>query len=271
MSNEKALEAIGHGLSFATSGVHRLVIGEEVIGLQDSKDMCIPSATFEGLENFVRARREYILKRAHETHLKLNTRKVTATLMIGEHGHRKLVGDINTTPVVIITATSRLSGDFIEVQEAMDPSGHEVPRDIAEQFRTSPYLFESVDECIRVVKALKNVNVKISQIIQDTENDAKSREKRMKMDIDEGQIDIRWNFRVPVFEGLDPQLFPVMARFEVQDDFRSVNLVILDASGEGIRTIKRNIERRLMETCIADVGRILGDESGIPMIYVDEA
>ena len=254
--------------SFTQNGEHRVVFGEKVQGLKDSENLLLPNATMEGLENFILSRKDYILSRKAETHVRLNTRKAEVELVIGEHGQRKLVGDNDITPVITINASSKLSSDYKEVLEAMEPDGHESPRELAEFFRIRPYLFPSVDECIRVVKMLKNTTVTISRIKKDTETDAGEREKQLKTKIEDGQIDIHWKFTVPVFENLDPVDVPVEARFEVNEDLTDVNVVVQDATGEGLRAMKRRIERDLMQSCINGIESILGIDA-IPMIYVD--
>lgn len=256
------------GIALGKDGEYRVMFGEKPHGLKDSADLTISTATMEGLENFILSRKEYITGRKAETHVLLNTRLAEVTLKIGEHGAIKLVMHTDTKPVITIKATSKLSDDFKEVQTAMNPKGHESPRELAEFFRVRPYLFDSVDECVRVVKELKNTTIRITKIKKDTETDAGEREKQLKTSIEEGQIDIGWKFSVPVFEGLTASSIPVKARFEVNDDLTDVNVVVQDATGEGIRAMKRNIEKDLMKNCIQSIENILGTNA-IPMIYVD--
>jgi hypothetical protein len=257
-----------NGLSMAAPGEYRFVTGEKPHVNHSQGTVTITNATMEGLENFVLSRKDYIKQRLGETHMRLDTRKSEVTLFVGEAGARKLAIDLDVTPQYIIKASSKLSGDFNEVMEAMDPDGHESPRELAEFFRLRPYLFPDVNECIRVVKELKNTQVRIMRIKKDTESDGGEREKQLKTNIEDGQINIAWNFEVPIFEGLAKTTIPVLARFEVNEDLSDVNVVVLDASGVGVRTMRRETERQQMIDCIQSVENILGQHS-IPMVYVD--
>lgn len=256
------------GFSFHTNGEHRMVFGEKVLGLKDSVDLNIGNATMEGLENFVRSRQAYITGRKDETHMLLNTRASSVTLVIGEHGQRKLVGENNTTPTISIKAKSHLSDEYKEVLEVMHVDGHESPRELAEFLRQRPYLFASVDECVRVVKALKNTSLKIGRIKKDTESDGGEREKQLKTTIEDGQIDLGWTFTIPIFEGTGNETIPVRARFEVNEDLTDVNVIVLDDTGEGLRNKRKNLEKQLMQDCIKNVEAILGQDA-IPMVFID--
>lgn len=270
MTNEQIESLAGKGLAFNHAGEHRMVFGEKPNEIMSQGTVSVLNATMEGLANFVRSRQDYIKTRLVETSMLLNTRKTEVTLRVGEAGPRKAASEKDITPQYVIKASSKLNGDFREVQEAMDPEGHESPRELAEYFRIRPYLFSTVEECIRVVKALKNTDVTVKRIKRDTETDGGEREKQMKATIEEGQINIAWQFYVPFFEGQARQYIPVRARFEVNEDLSDVNVVVLDDSGVGVRTMKRDFERELMTKCIESVEAILGVNS-IPMIYVDDS
>lgn len=243
-------------------GIYRLLTSEEPKGLVDHKDLIIDNATMQGLVNFVEVRKDAILYRKAQTHLMVESRKSEITLTVGEHGGLKMPGDVNYRPRVVITAKAELSADFKEVMEYLGnthPSAH----DLAMEFRQKEYLFENRQEWARVVGKLRDTNLKINTIKKETSSDAGERENRMRTEITEGQLDLRWNFRVPIYEGQEPVLIEALAIWEVQDNY-DVHVVILNG---GVETQRRMSLKDMTQNTLDAIKTHLGNE--VPVVFVD--
>lgn len=254
------------GLSFSECGTHRLLYTEEPQNLKDSEDMVIPSATMKGLANFVRARKDAILARTHETNFLVETRMSQIALTVGEHGGRKGLSDTDRVTATIVVAKSDRTDDFNTVLRYVKKA-HPNAHDLAMEFRKLPHLFENETEWARVVGELRNTNVKIQKIYKDTSVDAESREKRMLVEITEGKLDLLWHFYVPFFEGEERQYIPVRAIYEVCDGGNRVEIVLLSA---GLVQQERDFLKDMLERTVQELENILG-VNVIPMIYVDSA
>lgn len=265
-SNINELAQKGLSLNFAEGGEHRLVIGEKVEGLKDSDNLNIQAATMSGLINFVQDRKEEINARVKESHMQVNIAKGTILLTVGEHGKRKLVGDVNATPQITILGSSKNSEDFVLVKSLMKASGHGNSHELAMSLRGNAHIFESVSECGRVVSALRNFEVKIEAVRKDFSEDNRGREKRMSAMITEGAPDLTWSWNIELFEGESPVLIPVRAIYEVQSNMIDVNVVILDATGQGLTLMERRARRKLMEEA---AGTIKEYVPSLPVVYVN--
>lgn len=259
-----AEQILQKGLSFNQAGEHRLVIGEKVLGLTDSKDVVIENATMNGLLNFVVSRKDDILQRAKESHFLVESRESKITLVVGEKGGRKLVGDPDRTAQFTVTASSQFSDDYEEVKNYMGrahPSAH----DLAMAFRERSHLFENDAEWARVVRALRDTNVKVNKIQKETSADAGLRETRLNAEITEGQLDLEWNFRVAIYEGEEPELVRAKAIWEVQEDHSTVKLILLN---NGLVLQERAALKAMTERTIKALTQTLGQDA-LPMLYVD--
>lgn len=252
------------GLSFNQAGEHRLVIGEKPIGIKDSEDVEITNATMNGLLNFVISRKDDILQRAKESHFLVESRESKITLVVGEKGGRKLVGDADRTPVFTIIASSQFSDDYEEVKKYMGrahPSAHE----LAMTFRERSHLFENDLEWARVVRALRDTSVKVNKIQKETSADAGLRETRLNAEITDGQLDLEWNFHVSIYEGEAPELIRAKAIWEVQEDHSTVKLILLN---NGLVLQERAALKAMTARTIAALTQTLGQDA-LPMLYVD--
>ena len=256
----------GLSLNFSENGEHRLVIGEKIEGLKDSDNLNIQAATMSGLINFVQDRNEEINARVNESHLQVDVAKGTILLTVGEHGKRKLVGDLDATPQITILGSSKNSEDYRLVKSLMKASGHGNSHELAMSLRGNAHIFESVAECGRVVTALRNFEVTIQSVRKETSEDNRSREKRMSAVITEGAPDLTWNWKVELFEGETPVLIPVRAIYEVQSNMIDVHVVILDATGQGLTLLERLARRDLMEQAASTIKEYV---PAIPIVYVN--
>lgn len=257
MENQK-----DQGINLGQPGIYRLLTSEGPKGLVDHKDLIINNATMQGLVNFVEVRKDAILHRKAEAHLMVESRKSEITMTVSEHGGLKMPGDVNYRPRVVITAKAELSDDFKEVMKYLGTT-HLSAHELAMDFRQKEYLFENRQEWARVVGKLRDTNLKINTIKKETSSDAGERESRMRKEITEGQLDLQWNFRVPIYEGQEPVLIEARAIWEVQDNYE-VHVVMLNG---GVETQRRMSLKDMTQATLDAIKTHLGNE--VPVVFVD--
>lgn len=256
-------DTIKNGLSFNTNGEHRLVIGEAPKEIAFSKDVELNDLTMTGLVNFVKARKEAILARKGETHFEVESRSASITLVVGEHGGRKLLEDKDRVPSLTLSAEAQFSDDYEKVCAYMGKT-HRSAHTLAMDFRKLPHLFENTSEWQRVFNALRKTDLRIEKIQKETSEDRGAREQRLSAEVTDGQLDLSWNFFVPIYEGEEKSLVTAKALWEVQSDF-SVAVVLL---GTDFKQQQREALKAMTKRTIDAVEEHLG-QGVIPVMYFD--
>lgn len=252
------------GIQLGASGEYRLVIGEKTEGLKDSdKDVAIPNGTFKGLEAFYKSRKSYIAMRKDESMLLLDATNTMATLIIGDAGPRKLVGEDDVTPRYTIKASTQRSRDFRDVLDYMEDT-HDSAQDLAMELRKRPELFESLSEMARVVNYLRTTSLKVKSVREEKFEDDGQREKRYRAELESPQMNLSWNWHVPLFDGEERVNIPVKAVWEVQSNM-AVRLVLLD---QGTVVQERTAKEELMAGVAEGFVNVIGADV-VPIIYVN--
>lgn len=261
--NEKVFA--DHSLGLAQVGTHRVLFTEEEKGLQDSRDLNIPTATMKGLVNFVQSRKDAILERKDEAHFQVETRQSKITLFLGEKGGRKLTGDKDRTIQTVVVAKNKRSQDFIDVLAYLEDE-YDTPHNLAMDLRKQPHLFENETEWLRVVGQLRTMSTTVSRIMQDTSSDLGERTRKMDAVVTSGKLDLKWNFYVPIFEDEAKSHVPVNAIYEMDKDGK-LSVVILSVS-PGIEQLERDALKLSLDSTVQQLNIILGIDE-LPMVYVD--
>jgi len=253
------------GVKFGNeAGEYRLVIGEKAEGLHDSlKVVTLDQCTFNGLEAFVKSRTEYIKSRKDESVLLLDATNTIATLNIGDKGSRKLVGDKDVTTSYVLRARTQRSKDFRDVLGYMKKN-YESAQDFALELRQRPELFESISEMARVVGYLRSTTLKVKSIREEVFTDEGQREKRLRSELEGEQMNLVWNWNVPMFDGEPRVNIPVKAVWEVQGNM-SVRLVLLD---QGTVVQERTAKEDLMHRIATKFEQLVGTDV-VPVVYVN--
>jgi len=259
----------GYTLDGEGEYIIRHIDGEQIEGLQDSTDLAIEGVTMEGLSNFVSSRAEYIKERKGESLLKANTRASTLSLVIGEHGRRKLIGQSNAVCVTRVSAASKETEDYVAVKGFMRTRRADM-KVLAREFRAAPHLFANMDEMAAVVKVLRDTSFKVEVVRTSTDNeDTKKKEESMVAQLVGESADFEFRFKVPFYEGQGRTEIPVRVLLEISDGDKSkVEAVLYDATPEGLKIMERKAQRDLLDGAIADIEESLG-KGTIPIVFHD--
>jgi len=254
------VEVVEKGVSLSGSpGVYRYLTTEEE---EKRTDLVIENVSFQGLLNFVTARKEEIIAAKSESHLRINTRTASATLDINEQGGYRH-GDAAYKPSLTLEAKSSFSKRYNKAKALM--TTHSSPHDLFEKLREVPFLFNDAQEHTKVLQAFRSLVISVKKLVEDTSSDSGERKKRLEMSFNEQPPEISWKWLVPVYENTDPIAIPVSVLFEANSAMNGVNIRLVNW---GLEEIEDKEAKAILETSVANIESVLGVNT-IPMLYVN--
>jgi hypothetical protein len=238
-------------------GTYRFLRSEKSINAQD---LIIENATFTGLTNYVKSRKEWLKMLAGETMFRVNMREANVSLHVLEYGGSRH-GDDPYMPSTTIHALAKHSDHYKEVKGFMKT--HAAAHELAMALRECPYLFNSAEEYTAAVGAFRSMSHTISKVIADTSTDDGSRKKKLELAIDGSKDNIEWEWNVSVYEGGPKQLIKVKTMYEANDSMNGVNIRLVNFE---LKDIERKAVEKMVEGLLVDIKKEVPE---IPVVYVD--
>lgn len=253
----------GHFEGPGTYILHQ-VQGEESIPL---KDMYVP-CTYKGLVAYVNTRKKDLLiknqpAKCMGVNITMQPRTNTITLNVFEHGGMKGVG-MDYWPSAVVEGKAQFSEDHKTVTDLL--RGDYTFEGLAKKIRTLRHLFATRTEWEKVYLALRNTQVKISTIMENTGNDQTGERKKQmhsKVVDEESNPPIEWNFFYSIFEGEDPVNMLVQENRELTATGVSVKLAAFDFT-----QIERDMSKKMMENTVTELQKALPSEV-VPYILLN--
>jgi hypothetical protein len=238
-------------------GTYRFLTTEKTIS---AKDLIIENATFTGLTNYVKSRREDLKRKAEQTMFHVNMREAKVSLYVHEHGGFRHA-DSAYVAATTIHALAKHSDHYKEVKGFMKT--HTAAHELAMALRECPYLFNSAEEYTAAVGAFRSMSHTISKVIADTSTDDGSRKKKLELAIDGSKDNIEWEWNVSVYEGGPKQLIKVKTMYEANDSMNGVNIRLVNFE---LKDIERKAVEKMVEGLLVDIKKEVPE---IPVVYVD--
>lgn len=228
----------------------------------DRQDLTV-NATLAGLVNFIAVRKDNILDRANEAHIKVSTGEKSVSLTIGEfNGYREEGGSY--VPQTVIYGSSAFTDDQKTVKVIM--SGKHSPHELAMKLRDLPHLFADEASWKEAVSTLRSLSLKVSKAVKDTSNeDTGEREKAVKLVIESGAVAVEWNWKYAIYEGTDPVTVPVKVLYEADESMSGVYASVFNP--RKVLQERKALEDMLANT-VTEIRKVLGN--AIPIIEVNK-
>lgn len=257
MSEEKpTLHATGESLG--RPGIYRVITGEPIIHRKDWRD---DSLTLNGLLEFIKVRKDQILSRNDETHICVDPKSSSITLVEGEHGGMYTDTSILYTPTVTLTGSSAFTQDRNDVAAIM--AGLHRPHELGMKLRELPHLFADEASWADAVKKLRSLNLKISKAVKDTSSDETGeREKAIHMVIESGAVAIEWSWEYRIYEGTPLVTVPVRLLYEADESMSGIYARVHNP--RKVMQERQALEDMLNAT-VSEIRKVLGN--AVPIIY----
>jgi hypothetical protein len=224
-------------------GAYYLVQGEPSV---PRKDLHIDKATFDGLVEFVKVRKDEILDPAVacDSHLTVCERTQTIELVLGEHGgfkhERDAIAPTHYVPSNKVTAVAEFSKDHNTVLALL--SGRYEADKLAAKIRTLRHLFATKTEHEQLVKVLRSTQHKVERIVESTSNDLGARKKGFDEQIVNAEM-IAFELRYAIYEGEEPQKVMVEVVYSIEGGNVILSLLSLDLELDVRDAVKQMIAR----------------------------
>ena len=228
-------------------GTYHVVSGEPSVA---RKDLHITNATFAGLVDFVKVRKDEILDQVFVADAHITVRESTQTieLVMGEHGgfrdNEQRGQPASYVPSNKVTAVAKFSDDHNTVTALL--SGKYEADKLAMKMRGLRHLFASKTDHENLVKVLRNTQHKVERIVENTSNDLGARKKSFDENIVNAEV-IAFELKYAIHEGEEPRNVLVEVVYSIEGGSVLLSLLSTDLELDTREAVKMMITRTLAE------------------------
>lgn len=223
-------------------GTYYLVNGEPAVNMVDLK---ISNATFDGLLDYIRARKAVILSQDPDidcgAHLTVCDRTQEITLKMMEHGGLKGVGT-DYDPAVTVHAKAQFSDDHTTVQALLKKQFS--ADGLATEIRKLRHLFGTKLDHEALFKKLRNTQHKVERIVETTSNDLGARKKGFDEQIVNADV-IAFQLKYAIHEGEEPKFVNVEVVYQIQGGDVVLSLLAVDLLLDEREAVKAMMSRTI--------------------------
>lgn len=245
----------------AQPGTYRIV--DSAADTVERKDLHVENVTFSGLLDYIRVRKETILKfNDHEgndgTHLRVKERDRSVSLFIREHGGEQVDGHIYV-PATTISAKAEFSDDHATVKKMMSTKWS--ADNLHKEVRKNRHLFADEQSWKSLWTNLRNTQHEIKRITEATSNDLGTRTKGFDEKIVNASP-IQWQMVFPVFENGEILTLNFEVLYEIVGGDVQLSVVCDD-----MVLTERAIVKQMMDNTVNSIVKLLNDQ--VPVIRLN--
>lgn len=245
------------GVQLGRPGVYRLLHTDEEIKRQDRE---LKNLTFVGLHNLVSARAETLNPKTDS--FEVNMQACMIKLNINECGGHRF-DNAPYSPKQTYTANCVKTSEATTVDQVINKAMSS--EFLVRFFKNIPHLFVGGEQaCKDVLKALRNVNVEVANVLKQTGDDIGQRTKEFAAKFVDRPSETNFSMRYAIYQGEADQDIAFSLSFELNEAGNGVEVWVRNPM---MPHTERDARKKMMDMAIKEIMAAAGKNCP-PLVFV---